>query len=74
MTESGTEDPGTGGKKLSKSDSEAQLDARNKSYNKVVDLQAIYIRRVESGQFDEIPNALFRWKNKSAWHEKEFGW
>lgn len=68
------EDPGTQGKKLSKSDGEAQLEARNKSYNKVLDLQATYIRRVESGQFDEIPNALFRWKQKSEWHEKEFGW
>jgi hypothetical protein len=67
-------DPGTGGKKLSKSDSEAQLEARNKSYNKVLDLQATYIHRVKSGHFDEIPNALFRWKSKAEWHEKEFGW
>lgn len=67
-------DPGTGGKKLSKSDSEAMVEARNKSYNKVLDLQAVYVRRVEAGQFDEIPNALFRWKSKSEWHEKEFGW
>lgn len=67
-------DPGTSGKKLSKSDSEAQLEARNKSYNKMLDLQSAYIRARSEGKFDEIPNALFRWKNKAEWHEKEFGW
>lgn len=67
------QDPGTQGKKLSKS-GDGGLEARNKSYNKVLDLQATYLRRVESGQFDEIPNALFRWKQKAEWHEKEFGW
>lgn len=68
-----TTDPGSTGKKLSKSNDDT-LERRNKSYEKVLDLQATYIRRVQSGQFDEIPNALFRWKQKSEWHEKEFGW
>lgn len=67
-------DPGVQGKKLSKSDSEEKLDARNKSYNKVLDLQATYLRVRAEGKFDEIPNALSRWKNKAEWHEKEFGW
>lgn len=70
MTE---KDPGVSGKKLSKSDDDT-LERRNKSYEKVLDLQILYIRRVQSGQFDEIPNALHRWKSKSEWHEKEFGW
>jgi hypothetical protein len=71
MTEN---DPGTGGKKLSKSDSEEKLIARNKSYLKVLDLQMKYIRAQQMGHFDEIPNAKFRWLQKSEWHEKEFGW
>lgn len=72
MTET---DPGVQGKKLSKSGGDdAKLIARNKSYNKVLDAQATYIRTREEGKFDEIPNALFRWKSKSEWHEKEHGW
>lgn len=70
MTE---KDPGSSGKKLSKSDDDT-LERRNKSYEKVLDLQILYIHRVQSGHFDEIANALYRWKSKSAWHEKEFGW
>lgn len=68
-------DPGVQGKKLSKSGGDDEkLIARNKSYNKVLDLQAAYIRTREEGKFDEIPNALFRWKSKAEWHEKEHGW
>jgi hypothetical protein len=61
------------GKKLSKSNDDT-LERRNKSYEKVLDLQIKYIRARQMGHFDEIPNALFRWKSKSEWHEKEFGW
>lgn len=72
MTET---DPGCTGKKLSKSGGEdAKLIARNKSYLKVLELQMKYIRAQQSGQFDEIPNAKFRWLQKAEWHEKEFGW
>jgi hypothetical protein len=67
-------DPGTGGKKLSKSDSGEKLEARNKSFNKVLDLQIAYVRMVQSGKFDGIPTARHRWKAKAEWHEKEFGW
>jgi len=67
------QDPGVGGPKMSKSGGNG-AEERNKSYEKVLDLQATYIRRVQSGQFDEIPNALFRWKQKSAWHERTYGW
>lgn len=70
MTE---KDPGTGGKKLSKSDSEAQLEARNKSYNKVLERQAGYIWAVQA-KVDNPDDFLRSWKNKSEWHEKEFGW
>lgn len=66
-------DPGSTGKKLSKS-GDNSLEERNKSYNKVLDLQITYIKRKQSGQFDEIPNALFRWKQKAEWHEKTYGW
>lgn len=66
-------DPGVQGTKLSKS-GDNSLEERNKSYNKVLDLEATYIRRVQAGQFDEIPNALFRWKQKAEWHEKTYGW
>lgn len=67
-------DPGTGGKKLSKSDSEERLDARNKSFNKVLDAQIAYIKIRGQGKFDGETEALSRWRNKSQWHEKEFGW
>jgi hypothetical protein len=69
------QDPGTGGPKLSKSgDATDMLDRRNKSYNKVLDLQFKWHKARWEGLFDEIPNALFRWKQKAEWHEKEFGW
>jgi hypothetical protein len=67
-------DPGVGGKKLSKSDSDDKLEARNKSYGKVLDLQIKYIRAFQGGLFDEVESAKFRWLQKSEWHEKEFGW
>jgi len=66
-------DPGTQGKKLSKSDSEVQHDARNKSYNKVLDTQAAYIWAAQS-KADNVEDFLRSWKKKSEWHEKEFGW
>lgn len=66
-------DPGIKGKKLSKSDDDT-LERRNKSYEKVLDLQIDYIRKVQHGRFDGIPTALHKWKSKSEWHEKEFGW
>lgn len=71
MTE---KDPGVSGAKLSKSDGEAQLDARNKSFNKVLDAQIAYIKIRGQGKFDGETEALARWRNKSQWHEKEFGW
>jgi len=71
MTE---QDPGSTGTKLSKSGGDDKIIARNKSYLKVLELQMTYLRRVQSGHFDEIPNALFRWKQKAEWHEKEHGW
>lgn len=67
------QDPGVQGTKLSKSGSNG-LEERNKSYEKVLDLQILYIRARQEGMFDEIPDALVRWKKKSEWHEKEFGW
>lgn len=62
------------GKKLSKSDSGDKLEARNKSFEKVLDLQIAYIRTVQQGKFDAQPTALYRWKSKAEWHEKEHGW
>lgn len=70
-----TTDPGLTGRKLSKSgDAADTLDRRNKSYGKVLDTQIAYIRTVQEGKFDEVPTALHKWKAKSEWHEKEFGW
>jgi hypothetical protein len=66
-------DPGSKGKKLSKSDDDT-LERRNKSFEKVLDLQIKYIRAFQEGLFDEVENAKARWKAKSQWHEKEFGW
>lgn len=68
-----TTDPGVQGKKLSKS-GDNSLEERNKSYNKVLDAQIAYIRAVNEGKFDDIPNALERWEKKSEWHEKTYGW
>lgn len=68
------QDPGVQGKKLSKSDGESQLEARNKSYNKVLDAQIAYLKIRGQGKFDGETEALSRWRAKSAWHEKEFGW
>ena len=67
------QDPGTGGKKLSKSDSEAQLEARNKSYNKVLDA---YINWLAANFADDVAadELKIKWQKKSEWHEKEFGW
>lgn len=62
------------GKKLSKSDSGEKLEARNKSYEKVLDLQIAYIRMKQEGRFDGQPTALYRWKSKAEWHEREYGW
>ncbi len=67
MTEA---DPGVSGKKLSKSDSEVKLEARNKSYNKVLDAQSAYFR----AEHDEEDELRERWLKKSEWHEKEYGW
>jgi hypothetical protein len=66
-------DPGVGGKKLSKSNDDT-LERRNKSYEKVLDLQIRYIQAMQQGLFDDQANRLARWKAKSEWHEKEFGW
>lgn len=67
-------DPGIGGKKLSKSDSEAQLEARNKSYNKVLDIQIEWMKERKFGCLDIADALRVRWLKKSEWHEKEFGW
>lgn len=66
-------DPGTQGKKLSKSDSEVALEARNKSYNKVLDA---YIKWLDANFADDVAadELRLKWLSKSAWHEKEFGW
>lgn len=66
-------DPGVQGAKLSKS-SDDTLERRNKSYNKVLDAQNAYLNIKGKGKFDGETEALSRWKAKSAWHEKEFGW
>jgi hypothetical protein len=65
--------------KLSKSDSGEKLEARNKSYEKVLDAQIAWIRAAQS--IDVIPvtelteaQLLGRYRKKSEWHEKEFGW
>lgn len=63
-------DPGTGGKKLSKSDGEAQLEARNKSFNKILDAQFAYL----SAHGEEAEELRIRWQKKAEWHEKEYGW
>jgi hypothetical protein len=69
MTE---KDPGSSGKKLSKSDDDT-LERRNKSYEKVLDAQIAYVRAVNN--FDENAGELgVRWMKKAQWHEKEFGW
>lgn len=66
-------DPGVQGTKLSKS-ADDTLERRNKSYNKVLDAQNAYLKIRGQGKFDGETEALARWKAKSAWHEKEFGW
>lgn len=66
-------DPGTGGKKLSKSDSEVRLEERNKSYNKILDAEINWIRAEREGLSDAEELRL-RWQKKAEWHEKEFGW
>ena len=68
------QDPGVQGKKLSKSDDDAKLAARNKSYEKVLDAQIAWIRESKWGCADMAEGYKQRWKKKSAWHEKEFGW
>jgi hypothetical protein len=70
MTE---QDPGVGGDKLSKSDSGAALEARNKSYNKVLDAEIAWIRAEREGLSD-AEDLRIRWQKKAEWHEKEFGW
>ena len=70
MTE---QDPGSTGKKLSKSGDNA-LEERNKSYNKVLDLQIAWIRIRGEGKFDGEAEAYSRWRAKSEWHEKTYGW
>ena len=67
------QDPGSTGKKLSKSNDDT-LERRNKSYNKVLDAQIEWIRLRGEGKFDAETAAYDKWKAKSAWHEKEFGW
>jgi hypothetical protein len=62
------------GEKLSKSDSGEALAARNKSYEKVLDAQNAYLRIRGRGRFDGETEALSRWRAKSAWHEKTYGW
>lgn len=66
-------DPGVKGTKLSKS-GDNSLEQRNKSYSKVLDAQIAYLKIRGRGKFDGETEALSRWKAKSAWHEKEFGW
>lgn len=66
-------DPGVQGTKLSKS-GDNSLEERNKSYNKVLDAQNAYLKIRGQGKFDGETEALSRWKAKSAWHEKTYGW
>lgn len=70
MTE---QDPGTGGPKLSKS-GDNRLEERNKSYNKVLDAQIAWMYERRRGCLDMADELFIRWKKKSEWHEKEFGW
>lgn len=69
-----SEDPGTGGPKLSKSDSGAVLEARNKSYEKVLNAFIAWHYERRRGCADMADELYVRWKKKSEWHEKEFGW
>jgi hypothetical protein len=74
-------DPGVTGKKLSKSNDDT-LERRNKSYEKVLDAQIAWIRASQSWTPDstcvdgvwEVETLHTKWKKKSEWHEKEFGW
>jgi hypothetical protein len=67
------QDPGVSGTKLSKSGDNGLVE-RNKSYEKVLDAQNAYLRIRGQGKFDGETEALSRWRAKSAWHEKTFGW
>jgi hypothetical protein len=68
-------EPSTVGlKKLSKS-SDDTFERRNKSYSKVLDAQIEWIRlHGQDTDSAETAAAYDKWKAKSAWHEKEFGW
>lgn len=68
-----TTDTGSTGKKLSKS-SDDTLERRNKSYEKLLDLQIAWIIIKGEGKSDDEAEAYSRWRAKSAWHEREFGW
>lgn len=65
-------DPGSTGKKLSKSNDDT-LERRNKSYVKVQDAMIAWVRarQAEEPEAEELRE---RWQKKSEWHEKEFGW
>lgn len=64
-------DPGVSGKKLSKS-GDGGLEARNKSYEKVLDLEIAWIRAEREGLSD-AEELRIRWQKKAEWHEKEYG-
>jgi hypothetical protein len=66
------QDPGITGKKLSKSDDD-KLEKRNKSYEKVMNLQIDWIRAHQAGSPD-ADTLRDKWLAKSQWHEKEHGW
>lgn len=71
MTEN---DPGTQGKKLSKSGGDdAKLIARNKSYLKVLGAQSAWIEAQKSNP-EGSEELRLKWLSKSQWHEKEYGW
>lgn len=70
-----SQDPGTGGPKLSKSgDATDKLYQRNKSYNKVLDAQIAWMYERRRGCVDMADELRVRWIKKSEWHEKTYGW
>lgn len=65
-------DPGVQGKKLSKS-SDDVIEKRNKSYEKILDLEIAWIHAANHEEPD-AEDLRIRWSKKREWHEKEFGW
>ena len=59
------------GQKLSKSGDNG-IEARNKSYEKVLDMEIAWINAEREGLSD-AEELRIRWQKKAEWHEKEFG-